>query len=148
MENFVSIPFKASSANGFRSYNGVAKFSTAGVVLEFESKILDLFPTGVRETRLPMAEILDVKFKKGFAGYGAKIEIRLKSLTRLAELPNNDGKLILKLAKVDVERAKAAIAAFESAHADTPSMIAEPGSVVSRLFDEEFDDAETKKLTD
>ncbi|QQS31694.1 MAG: hypothetical protein IPM50_08335 [Acidobacteriota bacterium] len=146
MENFISIPFKASSANGFRSYNGVAKFSDAGVVLEFESKILDLFPTGVRETRLPMAEILDVKFKKGFAGYGAKIEIRLKSLARLAELPNNDGKLVLKIVKADIERAKAAIAAFEAAHAETPSMITEPGSVVSRLFDNEGDDAETQKL--
>jgi hypothetical protein len=146
MENFVSIPFKASSANGFRSYNGVAKFSDAGVVLEFDSKILDLVSTGIRETRLPMAEILDVKFKKGFAGFGAKIEIRLKSLARAAELPNNDGKLILKIAKVDVERAKSAIAAFEAALADTPGVMAEPGSVVGRLFDD--NEAETRKLSE
>jgi hypothetical protein len=146
MENFVSIPFKASSANGFRSYNGVAKFSDAGVVLEFESKILDLVSTGVRETRLPMSEILDIKFRKGFFGRGAKIEIRLKSLARLAEMPNNDGKLILKLAKEDVERAERAIAVFEAAHAERPNMITEPGSVVSRLFED--DDAEIQKLTD
>lgn len=146
MENFVSIPFKASSANGFRSYNGVAKFSDAGVVLEFDSKILDLVSTGIRESHLPMAEILDVKFKKGFAGFGAKIEIRLKSLARAAELPSNDGKLILKLAKVDVERAKAVIAAFEAALADTSSIIAEPGSVVGRLFDD--NEAETRKLSE
>jgi hypothetical protein len=145
MENFVSIPFKASSANGFRSFAGVAKFSDAGVVLEFDSKILDLVSTGIRETRLPMAEILDVTFRKGFAGFGAKIEIRLKSLARAAELPSNDGKLILRIARVDVERAKSAIAAFEAAHADSQAMATEPGSVVERLFDD--NEGETKKLS-
>ena len=35
---FVSVPFNASSANGMTEYNGIAKFSPAGIVVEFESK--------------------------------------------------------------------------------------------------------------
>jgi hypothetical protein len=62
--SFTSVPFKTES--GFSTVNGVAKFSSAGVVLEFESKLFGILPGGVKEARLPLTEILDVKFRKGF----------------------------------------------------------------------------------
>ncbi len=70
MEQFTSVPFKTES--GLSSVNGVAKFSSAGIVLEFESKLFGILPGGVKEVRLPVAEILDVKFKKGFVKVGAR----------------------------------------------------------------------------
>ena len=104
MQNFISIPFKTES--GFSSVNGVAKFSGAGVILEFESKLFGVLPGGVKEVRLPIEELLDVKFRKGFLKRGAKIEIRTKTFAKLAELPSKDGKLTLKLVADDFDRAK------------------------------------------
>ena len=92
------------------SVNGVAKFSSAGIVLEFESKLFGVISHGVKEARLSVADLLDVKFKKGVLKRGAKIEIRLKSFAQLSELPNKEGKLTLKLAPDDFERARDAVA--------------------------------------
>jgi hypothetical protein len=77
-QGFTSVPFKAES--GLSSVNGIAKFSAAGIVLEFESKLLGLIASGVKEYKLPVAEILDVKFRKGFMKRGAKIEVRTRHL--------------------------------------------------------------------
>src|SRR5262245_33231067 len=104
---FTSVPFKTES--GLSSVNGIAKFSSAGIVLEFESKLLGLFGSGVKEARLPMGEILDVKFRKGVFKRGAKIEIRMKSFAELAKLPNSEGKLVLKLSPDDHQRARQAV---------------------------------------
>ena len=71
MQSFISVPFKTES--GLSQVNGVGKFSSAGVVLEFESKLFGILPGGVKEARIPIAEILDVKFKKGVLKRGAKI---------------------------------------------------------------------------
>src|SRR4030095_8569797 len=107
MQSFTSVPFKTES--GLSSVNGVAKFSSAGVVLEFESKLLGLIGGGVKEVRLPLAEILDVKFRKGFFKRGARIELRTKSFAKLSELPSSEGKLKLKLIPDDFDRAQSAV---------------------------------------
>ncbi|MEO6050478.1 MAG: hypothetical protein ABIP78_04010, partial [Pyrinomonadaceae bacterium] len=108
MQSFISVPFKTES--GISSVNGVAKFSSAGVVLEFESKLFGIISNGVKEARLSVSEILDVKFKKGVFKRGAKIEIRTKSMAKLSELPNREGKMTLKLRADDFERGRDAVA--------------------------------------
>ena len=65
MQSFTSIPFKTKTDSGLSEINGVAKFSSAGIVLEFESKLFGLISKGVKEARIPINEIHDVKFKKG-----------------------------------------------------------------------------------
>ncbi len=55
MQNFTSIPFKAEKYHGLAEVNGFAKFSSAGIVLEFESKALGLVSLGVEEGRLALA---------------------------------------------------------------------------------------------
>ncbi|MBP6003981.1 MAG: hypothetical protein KA746_11150 [Pyrinomonadaceae bacterium] len=114
MQNFTSVPFKTESTHGLTTVNGVAKFSSAGIVLEFEAKILGLITEGVKESRLALGDILDVKFKKGLFKRGAKIEIRATSLAALGDLPCKDGKLILKLQSDDFERAKAAVVKLQA----------------------------------
>src|SRR5438067_127720 len=122
MQSFTSIPFKTES--GLSQVNGVAKFSSAGIVLEFESKFIGLFSTGIKEVRLPVSELLDVKFKKGVMKRGAKIDIRLKSFALLTELPNTEGKVVLKLFPDDFEPARNAVARIQkdmAEHADSLS---------------------------
>lgn len=140
MQGFTSVPFKTESAHGFKTVNGVAKFSGAGVVLEFESKLFGIIGGGVKEVRLPKDEILDVKFRKGLFRHGAKIEIRTKTFAKLAELPSDDGKLTLKLVRDDFERGREAVEQLQkdlAAHAET---LPPPRTPVSELFLEDSED--------
>ena len=91
MQSFTSIPFKAKTFHGLSDVNGLAKFSGAGIVLEFETKLFGLISDGVKEARIPIGEVMDIKFKKGMFKRGAKIEIRTKSLATMVDLPNEDG---------------------------------------------------------
>ncbi len=145
MQSFTSVPFKAEKYHGLSEVNGIAKFSSAGIVLEFEAKLFGLIGSGVKEVRLPLAELLDIKFRKGFLKRGAKIEIRMRSFAKLAELPNSDGKIILKIVRDDFERAHEAVRQIQrdlAGHADSLPPAHTP---VSQLFADESED-ETKAL--
>ncbi len=138
-QGFTTIPFKTDS--GMSSVNGVAKFSSAGIVLEFESKLFGLISNGVKEARLPIAELLDVKFRKGLFKRGAKIEIRLKSFTQLSELPNKEGKVILKLVPDDFESAREAVQRLQKDMAELSSAAPQPHTPRRSLFDESDDES-------
>lgn len=140
--NFISVPFKAES--GMSQIDGMGKFSPAGVVLEFESKLFGIIKNGVQEARIPVADILDIKFRKGILKVGTKIEIRLKSFTQLSELPNKNGKLILKIRRDDFDRAREAVEKIQKAQSQEQAELPPTQTPVSRLFDESED--ETKKL--
>lgn len=145
MQSFTSVPFKIESAHGLTSVNGVAKFSSAGIVLEFESKWFGVIAGGVKEVRLPVSEILDIKFKKGVFKRGAKIIIRTKTFSTLASLPNENGKVTLKLDRDDFERGEASVIQLQkdmTGHADSLPPVHTP---VSQLFADESED-ETKEL--
>jgi hypothetical protein len=142
MNSFTSIPFKTES--GLSQVNGVAKFSSAGIILEFESKFLGLIGTGVKEVRLSLEELLDVKFRKGFLKRGARVEIRTTTFTTLAQLPNKDGKLTLKLTPDDVTRAEGAVDKLNKDLAEHKASLPPTQTSVSTLFDES--EVETREL--
>ncbi len=139
---FISIPFKTES--GLSQIDGMGKFSSAGIVLEFESKLFGIIKDGVKEARIARDEILDLKFRKGFLKYGAKIEIRLKDFTKLSKLPSKDGKITLKIKKDDFERAQEAVAKLQKDLTEQREFLPPKHTPVSRLFDESED--ETKEL--
>ena len=144
MQSYTSVPFKTESAHGLTTVNGVAKFSSAGVVLEFESKLFGLISNGVKEARLSTNDILDIKFKKGVFKRGAKIEIRMKTFSKLAEVPNTDGKLTLKILIDDFDRARDAVEKLQKDMTETVLSLPPVHTTVSALFDESEDD--TKEL--
>ena len=140
MQSFTSISFKTD--NGLWHANGIAKISSAGIVLEFESKLLGFLGAGVKEVRIPLAELLDVRFKKGVFKSNSKIEIRTKTFSKLAELPNKDGKLSLKIIRDDFERAKEAIAKLQKDMADEAALLPPPHQPLTSLFDNSEDDTQ------
>lgn len=145
MQSFISVPFKTESAHGLSQINGVAKFSPAGVVLEFESKLFGVIPGGVKEVRIPIGELLDVKFRKGFFRYGAKIELRTKTFATLAALPNNNGKVTLKLVRDDFERGQNAVEQMQKDLTGYADDLPPARTPVSQLFEDESEE-ETKAL--
>jgi hypothetical protein len=139
-QGFITVPFKTES--GVSQINGIGKFSSAGIVLEFESKIFGIISGGVKEVRISLDELLDVRFRKGFFKRGAKIEIRLKSFARLSELPSRDGKVILKIKAADYERASEAAAKLQKDLGEHHEGLPPVHTPVNHLFNEE----ETKEL--
>ena len=137
MQGFITIPFKTKTSQGFKEVEGIAKFSPAGIVLEFEAKILGLIKTGVKEVRLPLAEILDIKFKKGFLKYAAKVEIRLNNFAKLSELPNKDGKVVLNINRDDFERANSTVQTLQKYLAEYTQNLPPAQVSVSQLFEED-----------
>ena len=135
--NFISVPFKID--DNFTQIAGVGKFSQAGIVLEYEGKLFGIIKSGVKESRIALDEILDVKFRRGILKHGAKIEIRLESFTKLSELPNKDGKITLKLARDDFERAAEAVAKLQKNLNEHQESLPPPQTPVSRLFGDEFE---------
>jgi hypothetical protein len=146
-QNFTSVPFKTEGAHGLTTVDGIAKFSSAGIVLEFETKIIGLVKTGVKEVRLPVGEILDVKFRKGFMKRFVKIEIRMTTFTKLSEVPNENGRITLKLIHDDFERGREAVLRLQKEIGEYKELELPVHTPVSRLFDEnEDDEVETRKL--
>lgn len=141
---YITIPFKAESENGLSSVNGIAKFSAAGIVFEFEKKILGIFGQGIAEMKLPISDILYIRYKRGFFRLGAKIEITPRSLSAISELPRNSGKLVLKVAREDMERAQAAVEKLTKAAEEREAL--PPHSPVSSLFNDDDGEDETKLL--
>jgi len=145
MHGFTTIPFKTESEHGLTQVNGVAKFSSAGVVLEFEAKLFGLIGDGVKEVRLPVGEILDLKFKKGLFKIGAKIVIRIKSFQKLAELPSKNGKLTLKLVREDFDLGQSAVEQLQKDMAEHAGSLPPPHTPISESFADDSED-ETRQL--
>lgn len=131
------IPFKISGAHGLSEVDGIAKFSPAGIVLEFEAKILGLMKTGVKEVRVALAEINDIKFKKGLWKFGAKIEIKLKSFTKLSEIPNEGGKIRLQISREDFIQAEETVQKILNCLNDHRDNLPPVNVSVNELFEDE-----------
>ena len=143
MQSFSSIPFKTD--DGLWHANGIAKFSSAGVILEYQTKFLGLIGAGVKEARIALADLLEVKFRKGMFKSNAKIEIRTKTFSTLAALPNKDGRLTLKLARDDYQAAADAVAKLQKDMTEYTASLPPTHTPVSVLFDESEDETEQLK---
>jgi hypothetical protein len=131
------IPFKISASHGLSEVDGIAKFSPAGIVLEFEAKILGLMKTGVKEVRVALAEINDIKFKKGVLKFGTKIEIRLKSFTKVSEIPNEGGKIRLQISREDFIQAEETVSKMHECLNERRDSLPPSNVSVSELFEDE-----------
>lgn len=146
MKGFISVPFKID--DNFSQVAGIGKFSSAGVVLEYEGKIFGIIKSGVKESNISVDEILDIKFKTNFLKRGAKIEIRTRTFSKLNEVPNRDGKITLKIEKDDIERAGEAVAKLQKDVTEHQENLPPAHTPVSRLFEDTEDEAETRELNE
>lgn len=144
INGFIAVPFKTESGHGLSEIDGMGKFSRAGIVLEFESKLFGIIKSGVKEARIATDEILDIKFRKGFLKRFARIEIRLKDFAKMSQLPNSGGKITLKIKKDDFERAKEAVERLQKDIEGYEQALPPAHTPVSSLFDGSED--ETKEL--
>ena len=138
---FISVPFKTKS--GVSQIDGIGKFSAAGIVLEYEGRIFGVIKSGVKESRLTLDDLLDVRFRKGFFKIGARIEIRTKSFAKLTETPNRDGKIILQISRANFDLARNAITKLQKNLTEQQESLPPVHTPVTRLFDDDDEPRET-----
>ena len=143
---FTTVPFKASSPNGLMEYNGIAKFSPAGIVIEFDSKYLGLFSGEVKEVQIGLEEVLDIKFRRGIYKFFAQIQLRLTNFAKISELPNDGAKVKLKIKREDFELAQNAVIKLQNDLNELQQSILPSPAPYTGLFDES--ENETKKLSE
>ena len=73
-----------------------------------------------------------------------RIEIRLKSFAQLSEMPNQDGKIVLKIKRDDFDLARQAVEKLQNNLTEKRDSLPPVQTPVSRLFDESED--ETARL--
>lgn len=146
---FISVPFKAEGANGLTKYTGIAKFSPAGIVVEFDSKFLGLIGGEVKEVQISLDEIFDIRFRKGIYKFFAAIKIRLRNFTKVSQLPNDEGKIKLNIKREDFELAETAVEqtlrymnnseppTLHNGHSDSIEQLPPVQTSVNELFDTE-----------
>jgi len=158
--NYIGVPFKADSYDGLSESNGIAKFSRAGIVIEFESKFLGMIGSDVKEVRIGLDEILDIKFKKGIYKFFSRIQLRLKNIEKLSKLPNSSGKVKLKIKREDFELAQKAVndtiqyltgvdpKSLDAQDKSKEELQAPPQTSVNELFDtEKLDNKDKPRVT-
>lgn len=133
--HYISISFKidGSQTGGFKTVDGMAKISPAGIVIEFEAKIFGIMKTGIKEVKIPLGEIEEVRVNRKF--FRHTLEIWLNNFRTLSEIPNKNGRIILQISKDDRPRAEQAARVLDVAKSETDALeiLRTP---VSRLFDE------------
>ena len=113
----ITLPFKVTDLfAGFAEGRGLAKASHSELTLEFVLKdtVFDVFKSSVKEIRIPRSEIGFIRLKRGWLG--AKVNIRVKSMKWVADLPGCDnGEITLHVARRDRLRAGDFIAMLSAA---------------------------------
>jgi len=152
-ERFIAVPFKADKGDGFVEINGIAKVSSAGIVFEYESKVLGMFGGEVTEVQVGIADIMSVEFKRGFYKFFSRIHIRLSNITLLSRLPNSSGKVKLKIKREDFDVAESAVEKLTSLLTDPVGELPPAQTPVAELFEASSEDKyktndlkETRKL--
>lgn len=136
---YISIGFKidGSQTGGFKTVDGMAKISRAGIVIEFEAKIFGIMKTGIKEVKIPLDEIEEIRVGRKF--FRHTLEIWLNNFRTLSEIPNRDGRIVLQISKADRPRAEQAARVLLTAKSESDALEI-LNSPVSRLFgdDEEM----------
>lgn len=143
---FITVPFKSDSSSGLSESSGMAKFSNAGIVIEYESKILGLFKGEVKEVRISPEDLLDFKFKRGVWKFFSSIHLRFTNVEKMNQLPNENGKVKLKIKREDFELAETAANFFISILNPPENELPPSQTPVAQLFEGDEDKYKTSDL--
>ena len=102
------VPFVTDKAfGGLAEVNGQMRFENDELVLEFQVKdaILGAVKSAVKELAIPLEDIHDLVFEKGW--FRRRLTLRTRSMAALEGLPGAEGsELVVKVAKQDAQAAK------------------------------------------
>ena len=98
------VPFTLDA--GISKVSGVVRDAEEALVIEYQSKILGLIPSGIKVIRIPYREIEEVFFSTSI--FKTRLRIILKTLRSIESFPTpSQGELQLKIARKNRQQAKA-----------------------------------------
>ncbi len=96
-----SVPFKFEAFGGFGEVQGLARIDAQGLELQFSTRdaLFGVLKSDRRTLRVPLDDLLSVRFAAGFLWMFPRIELRVRDLSALDGLPESDqGRVSLSLA--------------------------------------------------
>ncbi len=96
-----SVPFTIRNVfQGFAETDGILSVDGPDLKLEFQTTdaVVGLLKSGVREVRLPLEDVEEIAFRKGW--FGCSLVIRVAGMRGATEVPNfKRGEIALSIAK-------------------------------------------------
>jgi hypothetical protein len=95
------VPFHFDTYGGLGTVQGLARIDEHGLELQFSTRdaLFGVLKTGQRSLRVPLESLLSVRFSRGWFWVMPRIELRVRDLTMLRELPEAEqGRVTLSLA--------------------------------------------------
>lgn len=110
------IPFQFEAYGGWGQVEGLARQDEAGLELQFSIKdgLFGVLKSGRRCVRVPFEQLLSVRYGRGWFWLSPYIELRVRDLSALKDLPESDqGRIRLSLALRDRHDGRAFAADLE-----------------------------------
>jgi hypothetical protein len=95
-----AVPFSIESVYGLARVSGLIRFQEDSLFLEFQSKdaVFGVVKSGLKEIRLPLADVPDVEFQRGWIE--SHLRLRVRRMALLSDLPGAEpGEAVLKVAR-------------------------------------------------
>jgi hypothetical protein len=106
MQSF-SIPVKlADSFEGFAESKGLLISNDEAILIQFQTvdAILGVVKSGISEVKLPLANLVELSYKKSL--FGNKLILKVDNLRLIEKLPEcNNNEVVLSIARKDIDDA-------------------------------------------
>jgi hypothetical protein len=110
------VPFHFDAYGGLGTVQGLARIDELGLELQFSTRdtLFGVLKSGQRSLQVPLAALLSVRYCAGFLWLMPRIELRVRDLSTLRELPESEqGRVTLSLAFRDRHDGRAFAADLE-----------------------------------
>lgn len=110
------VPFQFEAYGGWGQVEGLARQDEHGLELQFSTKdaLFGVLKSGRRSVRVPFEQLLSVRYGRGWFWLSPYIELRVRDLSALKDLPESDqGRIRLGLALSDRHDGRAFAADLE-----------------------------------
>lgn len=105
-----AIPFHFDTHGGFGEVQGLARLDELGLELQFSTRdaVFGVIKTEQKSLRIPMEQLLSVRFSAGFLWLMPSVQLRVRDLSVLKDLPESgEGRVNLRVRFRDRHDARA-----------------------------------------
>jgi hypothetical protein len=115
-----AIPFHFDTHGGFGEVQGLARLDELGLELQFSTRdaVFGVIKTEQKSLRIPLEQLLSVRFSAGFLWLMPVIQLRVRDLSVLKDLPESgEGRVKLRVRFRDRHDARAFVKDLEGMRA-------------------------------
>lgn len=87
-----TVPFHFDAFGGFGEVQGLAQITEQGLELQFTTRdaLFGVLKTGQRSVQVPLSSLMSVRYRAGWFWLMPKIELRVRDLATLKDLPESE----------------------------------------------------------